>query len=81
MFDLEATDPLLGSGYNTLGRPSSLPVSNKNFPRSSSNPDLNALTPTSPDNEISAILGTTDILSFVKTFSKLPLDVINDMYE
>lgn len=49
-----ATDPMLGSGYNTLGRPSSLPVSNKNFPRSSSNPDLNALTPTSPDNEISA---------------------------
>lgn len=57
-----ATDPLLGSGYNTLGRPSSLPVSNKNFPRSSSNPDLNALTPTSPDNEISAILGGTKYL-------------------
>lgn len=57
-----ATDPMLGSGYNTLGRPSSLPVSNKNFPRSSSNPDLNALTPTSPDNEISAILGGTKYL-------------------
>nr|XP_022315801.1 dedicator of cytokinesis protein 7-like isoform X2 [Crassostrea virginica] len=54
-----STEPLLGSGYNTLGRPASLPVSNKNFQRSSSNPDLNALTPTSPDHEISAILGNT----------------------
>ncbi|XP_062614003.1 dedicator of cytokinesis protein 7-like [Saccostrea cucullata] len=57
-----STEPSLGSGYNTLGRPSSLPVSNKSFQRSTSNPDLNALTPTSPDNEISAILGGTKFL-------------------
>ncbi|XP_061192678.1 dedicator of cytokinesis protein 7-like isoform X2 [Saccostrea echinata] len=57
-----STEPSLVSGYNTLGRPSSLPVSNKSFQRSTSNPDLNALTPTSPDNEISAILGGTKFL-------------------
>ncbi|XP_056020103.1 dedicator of cytokinesis protein 7-like isoform X2 [Ostrea edulis] len=56
-----STEPSL-LGYNTLGRPSSLPVSNKAFQRSSSNPDLNALTPTSPDHEISAILGGTKYL-------------------
>ncbi|XP_069126839.1 dedicator of cytokinesis protein 7-like isoform X2 [Argopecten irradians] len=45
------------SGYNTLGRPSSLPVSKQPYQRSNSNPDLAGSTPTSPDNEVQGIVG------------------------
>merc|ERR1719483_535457 len=50
-----ASSPQLASpsGYNTLGRPSSLPVSKAAYHRSSSNPDL-AATPTSPEYELAA---------------------------
>ncbi|KAK6180566.1 hypothetical protein SNE40_012697 [Patella caerulea] len=40
------------SGYATLGRPSSLPVSKHSCMRSTSNPDLAGNTPTSPDAEV-----------------------------
>ncbi|KAK3089282.1 hypothetical protein FSP39_002319 [Pinctada imbricata] len=52
-----STDPSM-SGYNTLGRPSSLPVTNKGYQRSTSNPDLAGNTPTSPDDEVHGIFGT-----------------------
>ncbi|XP_052102074.1 dedicator of cytokinesis protein 7-like [Mytilus californianus] len=45
------------SGYNTLGRPSSLPLSRQNYQRSTSNPDLAGSTPTSPDAEVGNFLG------------------------
>ena len=55
-----ASVPQLGSpsGYNTLGRPSSLPLSKQNYQRSTSNPDLAGNTPTSPDAEVLAYIGT-----------------------
>lgn len=40
----------MGSGYATLGRPSSLPINQQNYQRSSSNPDLT--TPTTPEAEM-----------------------------
>ncbi|XP_052274365.1 dedicator of cytokinesis protein 7-like isoform X2 [Dreissena polymorpha] len=40
----------IGSGYSTMGRPSTLPLSSQNYQRSSSNPDLT--TPTTPDGEL-----------------------------
>lgn len=54
-----ASVPQLGSptGYNTLGRPSSLPISKQSYQRSTSNPDLAGLTPTSPDAEVLAYIG------------------------
>lgn len=45
------------SGYNTLGRPSSLPLSRQNYQRSTSNPDLAGSTPTSPDAEVGNFMG------------------------
>ncbi|XP_048256489.1 dedicator of cytokinesis protein 7-like isoform X1 [Haliotis rufescens] len=39
-------------GYNTLGRPSSLPITKQSYMRSTSNPDLAGQTPTSPDAEV-----------------------------
>ena len=55
-----ASVPQLGSpsGYNTLGRPSSLPLSKQSYQRSTSNPDLAGNTPTSPDAEVLAYIGT-----------------------
>ena len=49
----------LGSppGYNTLGRPSSLPISKANYQRSTSNPNLSGITPTSPDSEVLSFIG------------------------
>ncbi|XP_076463063.1 dedicator of cytokinesis protein 7-like isoform X1 [Babylonia areolata] len=54
-----ASVPQLGSpsGYNTLGRPSSLPLSKQSYQRSTSNPDLAGNTPTSPDAEVIAYMG------------------------
>ena len=54
---IAATDPNMMSGYNTLGRPSSLPVSGKGYQRSTSNPDLAGNTPTSPDDEVHGFFG------------------------
>lgn len=45
------------SGYNTLGRPASLPLSRQNYQRSTSNPDLAGSTPTSPDVEVGNLMG------------------------
>ena len=46
----------VGSGYQTLGRPASLPINKQNYQRSSSNPDL-ATTPTTPDAEVTGYFG------------------------
>jgi len=40
----------LGSGYNTMGRPSTLPLGHGGYQRSTSNPDLT--TPTTPEAEV-----------------------------
>ncbi|XP_070194616.1 dedicator of cytokinesis protein 7-like isoform X3 [Littorina saxatilis] len=55
----QASVPQLGSptGYNTLGRPSSLPLNKQSYQRSTSNPDLAGNTPTSPDAEVLAFIG------------------------
>lgn len=48
----------LGPGsYATLGRPVSLPVSNKQRLMSSSDPDLPSSNPGSPDNEVASLMG------------------------
>ncbi|KAL3867584.1 hypothetical protein ACJMK2_040468 [Sinanodonta woodiana] len=44
------------SGYNTMGRPSTLPINKQTYQRSSSNPDL-AATPTTPDAEMGGFFG------------------------
>ncbi|PVD22808.1 hypothetical protein C0Q70_16064 [Pomacea canaliculata] len=55
----QASVPQLGSpsGYNTLGRPSSLQLAKQNYQRSTSNPDLAGNTPTSPDAEVISLMG------------------------
>ncbi|XP_041359192.1 dedicator of cytokinesis protein 7-like isoform X2 [Gigantopelta aegis] len=47
---------LHSQGYATLGRPSSLPISKQAYQRSTSNPDLAGLTPTSPDAEVAGFI-------------------------
>ena len=50
-------------GYATLGRPSSLPISKQTYQRSTSNPDLAGLTPTSPDAEVAGfVMGQFSLL-------------------
>ncbi|KAL5022031.1 hypothetical protein ScPMuIL_001186 [Solemya velum] len=54
----QCTEPnlLSPSGYNTLGRPSSLSVIKQSYQRSNSNPDLAGSTPTSPDAEVATLI-------------------------
>lgn len=56
---ISASVPQLNSptSYATLGRPSSLPLSKQNYQRSTSNPNLLGITPTSPDAEVMAFMG------------------------
>ena len=53
----------VGSGYQTLGRPASLPINKQNYQRSTSNPDL-ATTPTTPDAEVSGYFGTILVIYY-----------------
>lgn len=79
MFYFVVIDFMFGFGYNIFGRSLFFFVFNKNFSRSFSNLDLNALIFIFLDNEIFVILGIIDLLFFVLIFFKLNLDVINDM--
>lgn len=50
----------INSGYNTMGRPSSLPVNKQNYQRSTSNPDLT--TPTTPEAEMAGFFSKNKFL-------------------
>lgn len=62
MFDFVVIDFMFGFGYNIFGRSLFFFVFNKNFSRSFSNLDLNALIFIFLDNEIFVILGIIDLL-------------------
>lgn len=46
-----------GGQYNTLGRPTSLPVGKQTYQRSTSDPDLTGSNPSSPDCEVASLIG------------------------
>ncbi|XP_064604400.1 dedicator of cytokinesis protein 7-like isoform X2 [Liolophura sinensis] len=50
-----------GGQYNTLGRPTSLPVGKQTYQRSTSDPDLTGSNPSSPDCEVASLIGSRTI--------------------